>query len=262
MFSNFRSTLCSLTYVVVATRIKTLFACETWGIPGSHAGFPTLFQFESTRWVGSGIFSLRLIDFVSLLSFSQNCIGSVFTTRRSLVKLSLVRLYCQDFVRSKWFHEEDSVSEFSCSSGKSDVGRVKSKKKGGAHALTSAVADEALNPFLESAHNYLKFVSDGVLSRSTWKSDPVKGLDCFDYSSIFSLPKEQAAACFWRLFHSFSVRGGLLKISEFFMLESLWILLRMYVTLIWTRITLVLKYDIWCQFCLVVLSCAVNQGCW
>ena len=36
--------------------------------------------------------------------------------------------------------------------------REKSKEKCGAHPVTSAVVDETLNPFEESARNYLKFV--------------------------------------------------------------------------------------------------------
>ena len=34
----------------------------------------------------------------------------------------------------------------------------------------------------------------------------MNSLGYLDYSVIFSLPEEQAAACFWSLFHKFSVR--------------------------------------------------------
>ena len=40
--------------------------------------------------------------------------------------------------------------------------------------MTSAVVDESLYRFLESARNYLKFICDGILVHSTWRSDLVK----------------------------------------------------------------------------------------
>ena len=39
--------------------------------------------------------------------------------------------------------------------------------KGGVHAVTSIFLDESLNPFLESARIYLKFVCDGILAHGT-----------------------------------------------------------------------------------------------
>ena len=57
----------------------------------------------------------------------------------------------------------------------------------------------------------MKILCDGILAHSTWKSDLVKRLGCFDYSVIFCLPKEQAAGCFGSLFHSFSVLGWVAK---------------------------------------------------
>ena len=46
-------------------------------------------------------------------------------------------------------------------------------------------------------------------------------MSCFNYSVIFSLPKEQEAACFGSLFRSFSARGwfarkpGTLHVEKF-----------------------------------------------
>ena len=92
-----------------------------------------------------------------------------------------------------------------------DVERQEPKKKVGAHAVTFSIVDETLNRFLESTRNYLNVVCDGTLAYSTWKSDLVKNLGCFDYSFIFGLTREQATACFGCLFHSFSVPGWVAK---------------------------------------------------
>ena len=59
-----------------------------------------------------------------------------------------------------------------------------------------AVVDESLNPFLESARNYLKFLCDGIVVPATGKSDVVKGLGCYDYAVVVHHPtKEKEAAC-------------------------------------------------------------------
>ena len=39
----------------------------------------------------------------------------------------------------------------------------------------------------------------------------VVGLACFDYAVLFTMPDDQAAGCYSRLFHSFCVRGWLAK---------------------------------------------------
>ena len=71
------------------------------------------------------------------------------------------------------------------------VKRGMSKKKSGAHAVISVVLEELVNPFLESARNYLKFVCHGILVRAKWKSDPVNRFGCSDYALISHLPKNR-----------------------------------------------------------------------
>ena len=89
--------------------------------------------------------------------------------------------------------------------------KEKLKKKDGAHAVTSAIVDEdeTLNPFLESARSFLKFVCGSILAHSTWKSDLVNGLGCFDCFVNFYLLEDQAAMCFGSLYYNFNVHGCL-----------------------------------------------------
>ena len=50
-----------------------------------------------------------------------------------------------------------------------------------------------------------------LINHPTFKSDLVVGLACFDYAVLFTMPKDQAAGCYSRLFYSFCVRGWLAK---------------------------------------------------
>ena len=49
------------------------------------------------------------------------------------------------------------------------------------------------------------------LDHPTLKSDLVVGLASFDYAVLFTMPKDQVAGCYPRLFHSFGVREWLAK---------------------------------------------------
>ena len=57
----------------------------------------------------------------------------------------------------------------------------RSKEISGIHAVMLVVLYESLNPFSESARNYLKCVCDRILVHATWKLDLVRGLACVLY---------------------------------------------------------------------------------
>ena len=50
-----------------------------------------------------------------------------------------------------------------------------------------------------------------LINHPTLKSVLVVGLACFDYSVLFTLPKDQAVRCYSRLFQSFCFRDCLAK---------------------------------------------------
>ena len=99
--------------------------------------------------------------------------------------------------------------------------RESGQKNIGEQTVTSVVLEELLNPFLESARNYLKFVCDGIPVHVTWKSDIVKGLACFDYAVIFHLQKEQVSACLGSLFKKLLSQGEWRRSSGQFTLRNI-----------------------------------------
>ena len=94
--------------------------------------------------------------------------------------------------------------------GRINVEREKSKKAG-TDVIAGAVMGEMFNPHVDQGRTYVRYVCKELISHPTFKSDLVVGLACFDYSVLFTLPKDQAAECYSRLFYSFCVRGWLVK---------------------------------------------------
>ena len=100
-----------------------------------------------------------------------------------------------------------------------NVEREKSKKAR-TEVIAGAVMGEMFNPHVDQGRAYVRYVCKELISHPTFKSDLVVGLACFDYSVLFTLPKNQAAECYSRLFHSFCVRGWLAKEIKNFHLEE------------------------------------------
>ena len=94
--------------------------------------------------------------------------------------------------------------------GRINVEREKSKKAR-TEVIAGAVMGEMFNPHVDQGRAHVRYVCKELISHPTFKSDLVVGLACFDYSVLFTLPRNQAAECFSRLFHSFCVRGCLAK---------------------------------------------------
>ena len=91
-----------------------------------------------------------------------------------------------------------------------NVEREKSKKAR-TDVIAGAVMGEMFNPHVDQGRAYVRYVCKELINHPNFKSDLVVGLACFDYSVLFTLPKDQAAECLLRLFHSFVVRGRLVK---------------------------------------------------
>ena len=77
--------------------------------------------------------------------------------------------------------------------------------------LAGAIMGDMFNPHVNQGRAYIRYVCSEVLKHSTFKSDLVVGLACFDYSVLFTLPRGQLMQCYARLFQSFHLRGGLAK---------------------------------------------------
>ena len=70
---------------------------------------------------------------------------------------------------------------------KLDVERERGKK-GKSDVVAKTVMGESFNPFLEPGRQYIKNVAKELMRHSTFKSDLVIGLACFDYAVLFKLP--------------------------------------------------------------------------
>ena len=73
------------------------------------------------------------------------------------------------------------------------------------------VMGEMFNRHVDQGRAYIWYVCKELINHPTFKSDLVVGLACFDYAVLFTMPKDQAAGCYSRLFYSFCVRGWLAK---------------------------------------------------
>ena len=94
--------------------------------------------------------------------------------------------------------------------GPINVEKGKSKKPK-TDESASAVMGDMFNPHVNQGRAYVRYVCTELLKHSTFKSDLVVGLACFEYSVLFTLPRSQAMDCYARLFQSFCVRGWLAK---------------------------------------------------
>ena len=94
--------------------------------------------------------------------------------------------------------------------GRINVEKEKSKKMR-TDVVAGAVMGEMFNPHVDQGRAYIRYVCKELINHPTFKSDLVVGLACFDYAVLFTMPKDQAARCYSRLFHSFCFRGWLAK---------------------------------------------------
>ena len=90
--------------------------------------------------------------------------------------------------------------------GRMNVEREKNQKVR-TDVVAGTVNGEMFNPHVDQGSAYIRYVCKELINHPSFKSDLVVGLACFDYAVLFTMPKDQAAGCFWRLFHSFCVRG-------------------------------------------------------
>ena len=94
--------------------------------------------------------------------------------------------------------------------GRINVEREKNKKVR-TDVVAGTVMGEMFNPHVDQGRAYIRYVCKELINHPTFKSDLVVGLACFDYAVLFMMPKNQAAGCYSRLFHSFCVRGWLAR---------------------------------------------------
>ena len=90
--------------------------------------------------------------------------------------------------------------------GRIDVEKEKNKKMR-TDVVAGTVMSEMFNPHVDQGRAFIRYVCKELIKHPTFKSDLVVGLVCFDYAVLFTMPKDQAAGCYSRLFHSFCVRG-------------------------------------------------------
>ena len=92
--------------------------------------------------------------------------------------------------------------------GRINVEREKNKKVR-TDVVTGIKMGEMFNPHSDQGRAYIWYVCKELINHPTFKSNLVVGLACFDYAVLLNMPKDQAAGCYSRLFHSFCVRGWL-----------------------------------------------------
>ena len=94
--------------------------------------------------------------------------------------------------------------------GRTNVEKEKNKEVRSV-VVAGTVMGEMLNPHVDQGRAYIRYVCKELINHPTFKSDLVVGLACFVYAVLFTMPKDQAAGCYLRLFHSFCVRGWLAR---------------------------------------------------
>ena len=77
--------------------------------------------------------------------------------------------------------------------------------------VAGTVMGEMFNPHVDQGRAYICYVCKELINHPFFKSNLVVGLACFDYAVLFTMPKDQTAGCYSRLFHSFCVRGWLAR---------------------------------------------------
>ena len=106
-------------------------------------------------------------------------------------------------------------NEFRTKDMRAAKGRINVEKEKNKKVRTDVVAGtlmgEMFNPHVDQGRAYIRFACKELINHPSFKSDLVVGLACFDYAVLFTMPKDQAAGCCLRLFHSFCVRGWLAK---------------------------------------------------
>ena len=90
-------------------------------------------------------------------------------------------------------------------------GRINVEKERNKYSKTDVIASGVLgdmfNPHVNQGKAYIRCLCAKLLEHPTFKSNLVVGLACFDYSVLFTLPREQAMDCSARLFQSLCVRA-------------------------------------------------------
>ena len=106
-------------------------------------------------------------------------------------------------------------TEFRTKAMRAAKGRINVEREKNKKVITDVVAGtvmgEMFNPHVDQGRAYIRYVCKELINHPTFKSDLVVGLACFDYALLFPMPKDQAAGCYSRLFHSFCVRGWLAR---------------------------------------------------
>ena len=74
-------------------------------------------------------------------------------------------------------------------------------------AIASAVMGEMFNPHVSQERVHFRHVCCELSKHLTFKSALMDMLAGFEYSVLFTLPRDQAVDCYSRLFQSFCIRG-------------------------------------------------------
>ena len=87
-------------------------------------------------------------------------------------------------------------------------GRVLKKRR---HKNASAVVGDMPDPHVDQGRAQFQYVCKEFLKHPTLKSDITRGLACFDYFVLITLPKSRTTDCYARLFQNFCICGCLAK---------------------------------------------------
>ena len=76
----------------------------------------------------------------------------------------------------------------------------KSKRQKTTEVVARSVIGATFNPFIDTGRTYIRYVAKELKKHPSFKADLVKGITCFDYSTLFVLPRPQAIECYRQLF--------------------------------------------------------------
>ena len=106
-------------------------------------------------------------------------------------------------------------TEFCTKAMKAAKGRINVERekheKAKTNTTASAVMGDIFNPHVNKRRAYFHYVRTELLKHPLFRSDLMVGLDCFENSVLFTLPRKQAVDCYSRMFWSFHYWDWLAK---------------------------------------------------
>ena len=108
------------------------------------------------------------------------------------------------------FMEKTEIRAKAMRVAKSTIGAERGKSKP-SEPVARSVIGATFNPFIDTRQPYIRYVAKELIKHSSFKSDLVLGMACFDFSTLLVLTRLQATECYRHLFQRFTSRGWLAK---------------------------------------------------